>query len=537
LPTTRARAASRLASMLAAALLVPAAGLSVVQGAGAAPAVASTAAASPAGPIVLRHVSYTGASVIDEAELQALAQPLLNRPLRWTDLEELRQRVTRMYIARGYVSSGARLDDSRLAEGVLQVRVIEGRIDQWRMQGLGRLSPAYVQARLARAGEPLDVNQLQERMHLLLADPLFDRLNLRLSPGAEPGQAVLEVDATRAPVWDLTLWAHNHQAPATGSRAAGATAALRNFTGWGDALMLTLGHSHGSDQGELGATVPLAAGRTLAHLRLAQGDSSVTEEPLQALGIASRVRTREAGLSHPVIDDARQRLVLGVLYTAREHRSTLDGEPFSFVAGESTGTTRTRTWRFTQELTLRREAVVAALRSTFAGGRNNLAEPALLAEQAPRHYRYWQGQAQVALGSGRGGAPWQLRALAQIGRDRLVPLEQLSLGGRGTVRGYRENQLVRDTGWAIGLEHHHALWGGAADRRRLTLVPFIDAGRARDRGAPATRLASAGLGLVAAWDGWEAELFYGRRLEDPPVDTHGDLQDRGIHFSLRYRLR
>ena len=189
------------------------------------------------------------------------------------------------------------------------------------------------------------------------------------------------------------------------------------------------------------------------------------------------------------------------------------------------------------DLTLRREAVVAALRSTFAGGRNNLAEPALLAEQAPRHYRYWQGQAQVALGSGRGGAPWQLRALAQIGRDRLVPLEQLSLGGRGTVRGYRENQLVRDSGWAIGLEYHHALWGGAADRRRLTLVPFIDAGRARDRGAPATRLASAGLGLMAAWDGWEAELFYGRRLEDPPVDTHGDLQDRGIHFSLRYRLR
>jgi hemolysin activation/secretion protein len=86
--------------------------------------------------------------------------------------------VTRLYIARGYVSSGARLDDSRLAEGVLQVRVIEGRIDQWRMQGLDRLSPAYVQARLARDGEPLDVNRLQERFQLQLADPLFSRLNL-----------------------------------------------------------------------------------------------------------------------------------------------------------------------------------------------------------------------------------------------------------------------------------------------------------------------------------------------------------------------
>jgi hemolysin activation/secretion protein len=170
---TRARTASRLARMLAAVLLASVTGPSLGQGASAAPAAASTAAAAPAGPIVLRHVRYTGASVIDEAELQALAQPLLNRPLRWTDLEELRQRVTRLYIARGYVSSGARLDDSRLAEGVLQVRVIEGRIDQWRMQGLDRLSPAYVQARLARDGEPLNVNRLQDRMHLQLADPLF----------------------------------------------------------------------------------------------------------------------------------------------------------------------------------------------------------------------------------------------------------------------------------------------------------------------------------------------------------------------------
>lgn len=517
-------------------LCTPMAAASPAVQADAGPAAPATVPGGAEAPILLRRVVFEGASVVDGEQLAALAAPLLNRPLRWVDLEELRQRITRVYVERGYVNSGAVLHDEALAEGLLRVQVVEGRITAWRMQGLGRLSPAYVQARLARPGEPLEVNRLQERMRLLLADPLFERLNLRLSPGAAPGQAVLEVEARRAPAVRAELWAHNHQAPAAGSRAAGASLTLRNLTGWGDTLAATLGRSDGSDQGELGFTLPLAAGRTLAMLRLAQGDSAVIEEPLQALNIASRVRTRELGLSHPLIDDAHRRLVLGASATWRDSRSTLDGEPFSFVAGENTGTTRTRTWRLSQELTLRGEAHVLALRSVFAGGRNNLPEPATLEAQAPRRYRFWQGQAQVALPAGRPGAQWLLRGLVQRSADHLVPLEQLSLGGRHTVRGYRENQLVRDSGWTLGAEYHHPLWGGEGDRRRLVLVPFIDAGRAHDRGADAARLASAGLGLLWAHDAWEAECFYGRRLERRPIDTHGDLQDRGIHIALRYRI-
>jgi hypothetical protein len=52
--------------------------------------------------------------------------------------------------------------------------------------------------------------------------------------------------------------------------------------------MLTLGHSDGSTRATPDASVPLAAGRTLAHLRLAQRRLVAVEEPVAVLDIASR---------------------------------------------------------------------------------------------------------------------------------------------------------------------------------------------------------------------------------------------------------
>jgi hemolysin activation/secretion protein len=135
---------------------------------------------------------------------------------------------------------------------------------------------------------------------------------------------------------------------------------------------------------------------------------------------------------------------------------------------------------------------------------------------------------------GDGGALLVLRGLLQYSRDALVPLEQISIGGRYTVRGYRENTLVRDRGWATSAELHWPLATGSTPRRRLWLLPFVDAGSAHNQGGKSQRLASAGLGLRAQLDNIDAEIYVARRLERRPVDTRGDLQDHGIHLSVRW---
>ena len=497
----------------------------------------------PGGPatdvFVLARVRFDGHSALRTDELEALAEPFLRRPLRLADVEELRQRITRAYIERGYVSSGALLPADAFAQygrdQSLRITVVEGVVSQVVQQGLQRLDEAYLAARLLREREILDVNTLQDRFRLLLADPLFESLNARLRPGDEPGRSRLEVDVVRAPALRISMFAHNHQAPAVGSAVGGIEAGVRNLTGWGDTLVGTLTGSGGSHNHDLSWTLPLAARRTTLGLRVARGDSSVIEEPLKALDVGSIVDTRELSLTHPFVDESRRRLSLGLTWSQRRNRTSIGGEPFSFVAGESSGRTELRAWRFFQDLVMRFDADVVALRSTFVSGRNNLPATPVLASQPSRDYRLWIGQAQASLASGSDGSAWVLRGQVQHSGDALVPLEQMSLGGRQTVRGYRENQLVRDNAYAISAEYQWPLLRSDARRQTLTLVPFVDFGGAHDHAGEHRRLASAGLGLQWTLADLEAELFAARRLLRRPTDSTGDLQDRGIHLSIRYR--
>jgi len=486
------------------------------------------------GTLVVSRFVFEGNRVLPTAELEALAAPFLNRPLRMLELEELRQRLTRAYVERGYVSSGAVIPESALRDGSLRFSIIEGRVSSVRANGLQGLSDAYLAARLVR-DEAFNLEVLQERFHLLLADPLFERLNARLMPGPSLGTSIIDIDVQRARPWQLTLFANNHLAPAVGSSAAGIEATARNITGWGDTLNATLSRSRGSTNGDLGWTLPLGARATTLTLRVAQGESSVIEEPLTAVGIGSVLRSREATLAHPVIDDTRRRLTLGLSYGERRNNTSIDGEPFSFVAGEPTGSTQVRAWRFFQDLTMRFERHVLALRSTFVSGRNNLSAEPVLATQPSPAYRLWVGQAQGSLALGDSGTQLLLRANVQRSEDRLVALEQLSVGGRYTVRGYRENQLVRDNGWSASAELHWPLWRDDAGRTSLSVIPFVDVGSAHNRDEATSRLASAGLGLQWNIDRFEGEVFVARRIERRAADTHGDLQDHGIHLSLRYR--
>lgn len=110
------------------------------------------------------------------------------------------------------------------------------------------------------------------------------------------------------------------------------------------------------------------------------------------------------------------------------------------------------------------------------------------------------------------------------------------------MRGYRENQLVRDNGALISLESRIPIVRNQRWAEFLQLVPFFDIGwgwqRKGDTPSP-THLASVGLGLrwAARWDiktvplRSEFEIFWGYKLRD--VNTNGgNLQDKGVHLQL-----
>jgi hemolysin activation/secretion protein len=498
----------------------------------------STPVPGARGPTLeVTSVVFEGNNAIATRELQGVAAPYVGRAVTRIELEQLREAVSRHYLERGYVNSGAVFPDNFYHAGVVRLQIIEGRVEEVRLSGMGRLRDGYVRSRLIRGDEPLNVNVVQERFQLLLADPLFSKINARLQPGSKLGLARLDLDVTRGRPWDLSLFANNYRSPSVGSEAIGVTGRVRNLTGLGDAFDATLqGGHHDNDRYGVGWAVPVTA-RTQLHARYDNGKSSVLEAPLDALDVKSELKSQEVGIDQTFIETIRRHFSVGVSFIHRENRTALLGEPFSFVPGEGTGTSKVNAWRFDQDFVQRWEKQALALRSTFTFGRTNTVENAQFSDIIPpKRYSFWLGQTQFTRRLLESGGDLALRANMQFSRDKLVPLERFAIGGASTVRGYRENQAVRDQGFNITVEFRYPLFDRPVSHHRLTLIPFADYGEAWNKGEQRDALASAGLGFNYQFRGLSAELYYGKRLIEPDVKTSGDLQDDGFHFQVRYEI-
>ena len=96
------------------------------------------------------------------------------------------------------------------------------------------------------------------------------------------------------------------------------------------------------------------------------------------------------------------------------------------------------------------------------------------------------------------GAQIQFRGDIQLSNDGLLALEQFALGGANSIRGYRENELVRDQGFALSIEFRYPLLDSTTFPGSLTAIPFMDFGGSWDvsKSNDIEYLHSVGLGLV-----------------------------------------
>ena len=190
--------------------------------------------------LFIKRIVVDGNTVLSEEDLRSLIQPYEGREVSVAELEDLRQKLTRLYIDHGYVNSGAVIPGDALQDGELHFHIVEGRLDEVRVKGQGRLREGYIKNRLrGDSNEPLSLQELQDRFQVLLSDPLISRMNGRILPGASPGHAILDVDVIRARPYHLSLFGNNYRPPSIGAEAFGLSAFLGNLTGLGDTLDFT----------------------------------------------------------------------------------------------------------------------------------------------------------------------------------------------------------------------------------------------------------------------------------------------------------
>jgi len=490
--------------------------------------------------IFVKEVRLTGNTAFTSQQLTEVTGPYTNRDVTAEELEGLRLALTYYYVNHGYVTSGALIPEQTVTDGVLTVQVVEGKLAEINVENARWFRPSYFQSRIdAAAGPPLNVETLQERLQLLQADPRIQRINAELRPGLVRGESALNVRVAEANPLKAWLEFNNFQSPTVGAEQGFVTLAHHNLFGFGDQLSLQYGRSAGVDPIlNFSYAIPVNRYDTTVALQYRRFDFTVKEDPFEELDIRNKAEIFGISLRHPVYRKVDQELALTLTGEHERNKSFLLGQPFEFIAGSPDGKFRVTALRFGQEYTRRSADQVISASSRFSVGIGAMGATANADSNLPdARFFSWMGQAQLI----RQLPFWRTqlvgRGLVQLSNDHLFPLEQVAVGGRYSVRGYREYTLIRDNAAIGSIELRVPVYTTRAGVDTVFLAPFFDIGHGWETNvstptSPPKTLSSAGIGAIwNFWRGSRFEVYWGKQLRK--FDTGRDnLQDHGVHLQL-----
>ncbi|MFK7895359.1 MAG: ShlB/FhaC/HecB family hemolysin secretion/activation protein [Myxococcota bacterium] len=496
---------------------------------------------APASTIRISGLAIEGNTVVEDAAFIEAAKPFLDRELSAAEVEALRDTLTRVLVDSGLRTSGAVFPEQAVRrDGVLKVRIVEGVLASVEVQGEHFVSSGYYAARLApRDGEPLDIPRLEERIRRLQRDPRLKAIHATIRPGDVPGESVLEVSVDEASPLAAFAEVNNRVSPNLGEVRGSVGLANRSMFGFGDELRLTGDLSEAGGGIEARYEFPLhGSGTTLA----AQGRYrafDLSDGIGRELGIESEFWSAELGIRQPFFPTREWSFSLGVSGDLRESKIA-DWEGSDFVdfpiLGAKNSRTRVAAIRFFADATLRQTDRVIAMRSVASFGIKAFGATRNDGDLPESQFASWYVQAQAV----QRVTDWKIELVAktsfQLSDRNLFGLEQFAIGGDASLRGYRQNQLVRDEGAQGTVEVRVPLIRGAVDGRSLLQgVVFADAGRVWSRhrlsdNDRAVSLASVGLGArFLIRPHFRGEVYWAHGFRDLAQDGNS-LQDDGIHF-------
>ena len=501
---------------------------------------APTREPGPPMQVFVREIRLTGHTVFTTEQLAEVTAPYTDRQLSAEDLESLRLALTVYYVNRGYITSGAVIPSQTVTDQVLTIRIVEGTLSRVDVEGAQWFRPSWFQSRLAlSAGPPVNVNAVQERLQLFQQDPRVASVNAELRPGLTRGDSTLHLKVADRQPWHTTLEFNNYQSPTVGAEQGLVTLENRNVFGIGDTFSAQYGRSLGVDPiVNVRYAVPVTARDLTVSTYYRKFDFVVKDDAFRVLDIRNKAEIIGLALRQPVYHTAQDEVAVGLTGEHEINKTTSLGQPFPFVAGAPSGTFRISALRLSQEWTHRTSEAVLALFSRFSMGIGVLGATSSdsTPQSADGRFFSWLGEAQYVR-----QLPWhRIQLLAkttfQFSNDHLFPLEQIVLGGRNTVRGYREYTFVRDNAFIGNLEVRIPVYTNAGGVDVVHLAPFADVGRSWNTGADNSpdrdTLASVGAGLL-----WQIhrtsrfEVYWGQQLNHLK-GGEGNLQDHGLHIQM-----
>jgi hemolysin activation/secretion protein len=502
------------------------------------------------GKITVKQFKFIGNTAFSDAELKAAVKKLTGKPISFAELLQAEEIIKNKYTVgcQGdtpqpcYINSGAFIPANQTFtqdNATITIQVVEGGIENIEITGLKKLRAGYIRSRIERGiSQPLEREKLLEQLQILQLDPLIQNISAELAAGTRPEKSVLELSVTEADPFFTEFFTDNARAPSVGSWRRGIRFNEGNLFGLGDRLVGEYVNTNGSNAVDLGYSVPITARNTTVDIRGGVTSTEVVEEPFDRADIEGDSFNFEFGVRQPVYRTPTTEIAVGLSGTRQESNTEVLGENFQLSPGaDANGETRISALRFNQEYTKRTLQDVLALRSQFNVGLD-IFDSTVNNEPLPdSRFFAWRGQGQYVRRLGQNSLV-VVRSDIQLSPTNLVPLEQFSVGGIQSVRGYRQDALLTDNGFFTSAEVRLPIYQAQSVQGLLSVAPFLDFGVGWNDNSDDNPEENVlfGLGLGLQWqmgDSLNARLDYGIPLTDVK-DSDNTLQEDGVYFSVNY---
>ncbi len=477
--------------------------------------------------------------------------------------------INQAFVRNGFINTGVLLgqQDWPRTNGALELRLVTGAVVpqrpggppvsiEWAKGGAKGLRKRFVLQRMPSAtNAPLNAIDVERDFRLLADDPAIQTINARLSPGDQPGEAHLSLTVAPQPRLDVYAAVANSRSPSVGGIRYSGGATLRNALFSGDQLSLEGGETSGLSDGAIAYATPFLTPATTLDVRGLIDQAAVIDESVRALGIRSTETSVEGGITERLLQEPltpkpdgtgwfpAQTLSVGLRAATHHSYNSLLGMPFSFSPGAVDGVTNVDLMRGTADYVLRGEKQVFAVSATVSFGLRGTRSDLPDVIKPNPHFKVVLVQMNYARRLTTGGLEIRARLSAQQSSSPLYSAEQFSAGGQDTVRGYRENLLLADSGVIGSLELACPVRVGrlpcsapSDDWKTVRVSLFTDGAYVRDRVGPQPApngLASVGVGLT--WTPTSAvfaRFTYGAALISAAQSGPKDIQDEGVQFSV-----
>ncbi len=501
-----------------------------------------TEEAAPRFPI--NRFIIEGNSILPADKTVTLLVEFTGKSRDFGDIQQAIERLEKAYRDRGYTMVTVILPEQELTGGDVRLKIIEPKVKEIRIEGNRHFDSNNIEATLPtlKKGESPQIPAISENLRAANENPAKKiTLQFRSDENPEELQALLQVNDKKP--WKITLSADNTGSPDTGRYRTGLglqhfnlfnrdhIAALQYITSPDHADSVnTFSGSYRLPLYKLGDTLDLFG----AYSDVKSGTTQIsgTNISISGKGVISGFRYAK---NLPRHGDYEQKLVAGMDYRLYDNSAVmLNTELAKDVVAHPLSLTYGGSWT-TDPLSM--DGSLGILYNIPWGGQGGKSDYRAVRSGAEADYLILRYGLNLLL---RPGADWMLRiaGAGQYTPDRLIPGEQLGLGGASMIRGYEEREESWDGGFGGSFEIYTPDIAGylKLPDTRLRLLGFFDGGtgynlRTQSGELRKNSLKSAGAGLrMTLGEAVSFSFDWGYPLDDSIQTSKGES---AVHFSAQ----